>query len=631
MALPGHYRGPRTRFVALAGAALILAGVVAPAAAKSGKDGFLTSQESMLLVTPAVEAAGGSVTPILTVGDMVKGYRFEALPDGISFSASGRSSDHGNSSRHDNRTVDVYVNHETSRVPFPLAANGSGWSPTTNANGSQNDFDNSQLSKLTLDQGSMRVLSGSYAIPSSANFQRFCSNFLATWQQGFKDPLLFTNEEGVDWVNRTGSAFIAFPGAAGARQIGAVVAYDPKNGKYQPIWGMGRLNHENSLAIPGYGNPVLLTGDDTFTTTPSQSQLYSYIADSGKDVWKDRGDLWAFVADQTQPKQKYEDFAPGDATSISGYFVEVPKLIATGRNADGSELMAAQVPASLGGPYPPPPGPGNLASSWQTFNGVGIDGPQWVLEWWSRQHHVFNFVRLEDMAYDKRPGMSNVVYLVDSGRGTGSTPPAPLPQGPGVSTNGRVWKLVLNLTDPTLVDSLSILIEGDDRTVRDPARIHQPDNIESTPNGLYITEDPGSQQNFPFGAIDPGSSNFNPDATNARIWQYKFSAPLATRLNPVAVIDQTADERLGTDVDIPTSPGTHGFWEASGIIDVSSVFGPGAFLVTIQSHSLWVEGQNSGDTLTRLNGVWSQGADTFPDWVNKREGGQLVLLRIPGG
>jgi hypothetical protein len=610
MAVLERPRGSRTRFVALAGALLIVAGAVAPATAKSGNNGFLTGADAMLKVTPTVEAAGGSVSPILTVGDTVGGYRFEALPDGISF-ANGKKA-----------TVDLYVNHETSRVPFPLAANGVDWLPTSNSNGSQNDFDNSQLSKLTLNQGTMGVLSGSYVIPSSGNFQRFCSNFLATSAQGFKDPLLFTNEEGIDWVNRSGSAFIAFPGAAGARQIGTVVAYDPTNGKYQPIWGMGRLNHENSLAIPGYGHPVLLTGDDTFTTSPSQSQLYSYIADSGKDVWKDRGELWAFVSD-VPGRQRYDDFGPGDADPITGHFIRVPKLIATGRNPDGSELMAAQVPGSLGGPYPLPPA-GGLPTSWQTFNGVHIDGPQWVLEYWSKQHGVFNFVRLEDMAYDKRPGMSNVVYLIDSGRGTNAAVAA------GTSSNGRVWEMVLDPSDPTQVDSLRILIEGDDRMVKDPARIHQPDNIESTPNGLYITEDPGSQQNFPFGSIDPSSTNFDSRATNARIWQYNFSAPADSRLNVVAVIDQSADEEVGTDVDSPTSPGTHGFWEASGIIDVSSVFGPGAFLVTIQAHSLWVQGQNSPDELTRLGGVWSVGADTYPDWINKREGGQLVLLRIPG-
>ena len=125
-----------------------------------------------------------------------------------------------------------------------------------------------------------------------------------------------------------------------------------------------------------------------------------------------------------------------------------------------------------------------------------IDGPQWVLEHWGdiQPQPAFQFVRIEDMAYDKRPGMENVVYLVDSGRGT--LPNVTPPPGHARSTNGRVWKMVLDKSDPTKVLSLSIFIEGDDQPVKTPTEIHQPDNIESTPQGLLITEDPGSSQQF---------------------------------------------------------------------------------------------------------------------------------------
>ena len=93
------------------------------------------------------------------------------------------------------------------------------------------------------------------------------------------------------------------------------------------------------------------------------------------------------------------------------------------------ELKAADV----GFPLPPTNG------SWQrdnrTTTPTGLDGPQWVLEYWTDINNVFQFVRVEDIAYDKRSGMGNVVYIVDSGRGTaGAT-------GPGVSTNGRVWRM----------------------------------------------------------------------------------------------------------------------------------------------------------------------------------------------
>ena len=71
-----------------------------------------------------------------------------------------------------------------------------------------------------------------------------------------------------------------------------------------------------------------------------------------------------------------------------------------------------------------------------------------MLEYWSQLNNVFQFVRVEDIAYDKRPGMGNVVYVVDSGRGTHGAPSL----GQDWSTNGRVWKMVLDPDDPKKVD-----------------------------------------------------------------------------------------------------------------------------------------------------------------------------------
>lgn len=37
------------------------------------------------------------------------------------------------------------------------------------------------------------------------------------------------------------------------------------------------------------------------------------------------------------------------------------------------------------------------------------------------------------------------------------------------------------------------------------------------------------------------------------------------------------------------------------------------------------------DNWTRTGATWSAGPDTYPDWALKREGGQLILVKIPGG
>jgi hypothetical protein len=566
------------RAAALGAATVLLFGTV-PAAAAGG--GVKTSQDAML--DSLVD--GVSVEALITVGETAgdDGYRFEAIPDGISLRLKG------------NGTAEVFVNHETSRVPFPYAAVGT---PPTTAN-SQNDFDNAQVSRLMLNQKSGGVLTGKLVITSDQNYQRFCSNYLATAKEGFDRELLFTNEETPDWVNRTGNAWPTTVGAATAREGGVVVAYDPKTNKSRPIWGMGRHNHENSVAIPGY-DVMLLSGDDTFTNNPSQSQVYAYRASNAGAVWNDEGSLWAFKSDTTG-YTKYEDFVPGSTAQIDGSFVEVPRLIATGRKADGSDLMSGDVPASLGGPYPTPPTDG----SWQKdpVTGVPVDGPQWVLEKWSRDHGVFGFVRVEDIAYDKRPGMSNVVYVVDSGRGTAGVSQA------GRSTNGRVWKMVLDPEDPSKA-KLSILIEGDDNPVKTLTEMHQPDNIESTPNALYFTEDPGSSQQFPVDSTDTNK-------TSARVWQYS----LATGTNrPILAVDQGLDEG-STDKDPATTRGNLGSWESSGIVDASAAFGPGAFLINVQAHSLFVEVADGADNF----------APAGADFLDKREGGQMLLVRVTGG
>jgi hypothetical protein len=533
---------------------------------------------------------GVTATPLMTVGDTLpSGYRFESIPDGISVRV-GR-----------NQTGDLYVNHETSKVPFPYNT-----AAPTAANG-ENDFDDAQVSHLVVNPNTAGILAGSFAISSSSGYQRFCSNYLATRKEGFSRDILFTNEESPDYVFRQEDSWPPPLGSPDERESGLVVALDVRTGEHKPIPGMGRHNHENAVAIPGFNDLVVLSGDDTFTSgpltgvpfppgidAPAQSQLYSYIASGIDRLLDDQGKLWAFVSDDPNVDDYY-DFTPGSTQSVSGHFIEVPRNIATGLDTDGSELTSADVG------FPPPPTNGSWQRDLRSIAPLGIDGPQWVLEYWSDINNVFQFVRVEDIAYDKRNGMGNVVYVIDSGRGTAGDPQA------GRSTNGRVWKMVLDKRNPTVVTSLSIVVEGDDSPVKTLNEIHQPDNLETTSTGLLITEDPGSSQQFPAGSTDP-------NATTGRLWYVPFSGTPQV----VVKIDQSADGGP-TDVD-GRAPGNLGAWETSGIVDASAIFGRGAFLLDVQSHTLWVEKADGEDNFPPAG----------PDFTYKREGGQLLLLRIPG-
>ena len=570
-----------------AGVAALTGGL---ALAADNPAGFKSAQPAMMTAVKA----GVEITPLMTVGDVLSsGYRFEAIPDGIAFRTRG-----------DGR-VDLFVNHETGKAPFPYNT-----ATPTAANG-ENDFDNSQVSRLILNAHSTGVLNGSFVISKESGYQRLCSIFLATAKEGFTRDILFTNEESPDYVLRKTNSWPPVIGDPAEKEAGLVVALDVRNGKHRPIYGMGRHNHENSVAIPGYGYPVVLSGDDTFTSgpltgvfapgaVPAQSQLYSYIAPTTNAVLDDKGDLWAFVSD-TPGIKNYYDVLPGSGTVVTGHFIKVPKDIATGLNPDGSEMKAADKV------FPLPPNNGSWQTDLRSVVPTGIDGPQWVLEYWSDINNVFQFVRIEDIAYDKRAGMGNVVYLVDSGRGRRADQSLDTPNFR--STNGRVWKMVLDPTDPTKVTSLTVFVEGDDNPVKTVTEVHQPDNIESTPTGILLSEDPGSSQQFTAAqqAIDPA-------ATTARLWY----VPFAGTPEVIAKVDQSADDGP-TDVD-GRAAGNWGAWESSGIIDASGAFGPGTFLINVQAHTLWVEKAPGEDN----NG------DSQPDFTYKREGGQLMMLKIPG-
>jgi hypothetical protein len=567
--LPGRAHANGRRLVPIAGAALLIASLATPVAARSDR-GYLTGQDEML--TPI--ASKTEAHALITVGEILGDYRFESIPDGISARSGPGSS------------VEIFVNHETSRVAFPYVVGAP-----VKAN-SLNDFENAQLSRLVLARNDGAILDGELAITTADRFHRFCSNFLATKEHSFSRDLLFTNEEATDFVFRAGQGPewtqpIA-PGTPNAEQTGVVVAYDPASGEHKPIYGMGRLNHENSVAVPGLGSVLLLTGDDTFTTNPAQSQVYGYFAAGADAVWNDQGALWGFRAKDWHTYTDYYDFVPGAGTNIEGEFVQIPTDA-----AKGDQTALEQASDALG---------------------------------------VFEFVRVEDMATDRRD--PNIVYIADSGRanaanGTGAKYDA---NGDRVadpasfaSRNGRIWKMVLDPKDPHHVLNLSILIEGDDLPLANQdaaaslAAIHQPDNLETTKDSLLITEDPSSANQYPIAS-----------GNTARVWWYHLSGPKAGTREVAFKVDQSADQGL-TDRDPTTQTpagavpagfglGAAGSWEASGIVDVSKWFGNGWFLIDVQAHTLWVDIADGPDVI----------GGGGPDWTYKREGGQLLLVRIPG-
>ncbi|HEX6401524.1 MAG TPA: alkaline phosphatase PhoX, partial [Actinomycetota bacterium] len=286
----------------------LIALVSAPTASADAP--FFTTTPLMITLT---DATISDATAIISVGDTVGDFFFEGIPDGIG--AMPGPDD----------TVEVFVNHEQSLVPFQ----------------GQADFEWSSVSHLTLDGTSGGVLEGSVALPDSAGFQRFCSATMAGPDEGLSSYLYLTGEEAPEAVEVPEDApYGPDPayGGANLRQSGYAVVLDPETHAFTQVAGMGRHNHENAMVLPGDWDQIaVLSGDDTFSA-PS-SQLYLYMANDEQEIWDDEGTLWAFrvthrngvkvaEADPFNDANDYSDITATD--HLRGRFIRVPAEIAKG-------------------------------------------------------------------------------------------------------------------------------------------------------------------------------------------------------------------------------------------------------------------------------------------------------------
>ena len=177
-------------------------------------------------------------------------------------------------------------------------------------------------------------------------------------KHGFERPLLFTNEEATDFVHRTGESWhlpTVLPTEPGAEQAGVVVAYDVRTGQYKSIYGMGRHNHENSVALaelrpPGRSlrrrhlhRPVVAALHVPRCRTPTRSGTT-------------RATLWAFQSRTTRRRT-------------------------TTATSSGSESI--------------------VRASSSASRSTIAKGDQTALENWSNANNVFQFIRVEDIAYDR--------------------------------------------------------------------------------------------------------------------------------------------------------------------------------------------------------------------------------------
>jgi hypothetical protein len=519
----------RARFLrraALAPLATLSLLTVAPAATAAP---LCADPATALITLDASVPSGTCVFPIIDVGDTVGNFFFEGIPDGIG------------AMRGAGGNVEVFVNHEQSRVPFGFA-----------------DFDWASVSHLTLDGETGGVLAASVALPSSAGFQRFCSSTMAGPNEGLSSYVYLTGEEAPEplAITEPDAPYGPDPAYAPAnvRQSGLATVLDPVTGDFTHVAGMGRHNHENLMVLPGDWDQIaVLSGDDTFTPPAPASQMYLYLADDEESLWADSGSLWAFrathrngvmvdAADTFNEANDYSDLGLND--HIAGRFIRVPAKIA---------------------------------------KGLTDQQPQQALETWSNDHNVFQFIRIEDTAYDPRvgPGENPVMFFTDTGNGNVVEDPdtGQLMAGAGPFNRGRVLRMEFAPDNPRKVLDLSIILDGNfsanpfpETTPLTPP-MRNPDNLGTSTETLIVQEDISSGQ-------------------KSRILAYDLSSGAWSIVGEVNTIN----------------------WETSGVIDASEFFGEGTWLLSVQAHtSPFVRGPTTIDGITY-----------------KTERGQVLLLTLPG-
>jgi hypothetical protein len=542
---------PRRSWRALVAA---LALILALPVAATGAQGHPNQAPKITVLAP-----GGQAIGLIDSGQLFDGETFEGIPDGLGVAPVGNGK----------RYIDIYVTFEQSHVPFQGFA----------------DFEDSSVQVARLDLKTRQIVSLEEVLPPSAGFVRFCSAFMAGPDEGFGDYTFLVNEESVDWLPiPDGAPYGADPFSNSLaypyRQAGYSVWIDTQTGDYKPVPGMGRHNHENTVVVPGgWDDIVSLSGDDTFAA-PS-SQLYMYTADSPGKFKQDKGSLYAFqvtgrngtpLGDPNDPfndANDYLEIAPGD--NWQGRFIPVPDSIADG---------TTNVP------------------------------PQQALEDWSNANNVFQFVRIEDVAYD--PDSPRTVYFADTGTtrlkestSTGRLFRAGSTAFPYYDSDGRMFKMVLNAGDPTMVDSFSILAQGrlarqdPGATPADPPIVTvidagvgfvNPDNIDVGHTSLMVQEDASA---------------------NNDVWQHPLGTSTWTK---VASTTQTATA------------------ETSGIVDASDWLGAGWWILDVQSHvnlPVPVPAGTWGDDPAN-EPIYPLGPANGSSYSLRREDGQLLLMFIPG-
>lgn len=373
-----------------------------------------------------------------------------------------------------------------------------------------------------------KPLKGEYIVDREGGGMRLCSATMSTPEEHGFGPVFLTAGESSE------------ESLVHAISPSALVSDRKRNDRVLPA--LGKANMENAVPLPKDafpGRTIILIGEDQSYTASHQSaaQLMMYMSSIVGDL--QTGELYALK--RTNGDQVETNMAKGNQYDVE--FIKLPNI----KNKTGAEINTI-------------------------VNGLG----------------AIRFSRLEDVDYRKGGGSKGrEIYFVASGQSPNRNTPEP-----GYTMWGRMYKLVLNDTDPTK-GKLELVAEGDSNPGND---LINPDNVCVTENYVYIQED--------------GDSYYNASQHDSYVWQYN----IATKAyKPFINMNHKRTDATWNTKYNPVNEPKKGSWEFGAMVDISDLTGiPGTFILNIHPHT-WQSSAFANADGSGLN--------------TNTEGGQTVILK----
>ncbi|WP_457796927.1 phytase [Methylocystis sp. S23] len=474
-----------------------------------------TTTEPYVLPT----APGVLTRSVLTVGDSVNGYRMAGVPDGLGVFLSSSA------------TIDVVFNHEISRNAGIVRAHGSKGAFVSRWTIDSSGKVTAGRDHMTSPNNLFTFKNGAYAAGTSA-IERLCSADLAPQSAyGVPDRIFLSGEE-------TTPGFTPDHGRVFAHVLTGADA-----NKTFELPHLGKMAFENALASPfAQGRTVVMLSDDANRET--NVTLETVCSREGQTGCQEpSSELAMYIGDKRAAGNAIER-----AGLFGGKFYGVRVKLPDGSNLLGEHkdfALNKQAPAITTARFEPVPFP-----DVSNMTGVEIQGYMFA-------YQITQFIRIEDGAWDPRPGKERDYYFVTTGRITSDI---------GSWRPSRLWRLrFYDIAHPEWGGEIAMLLQnqffaGANATPDADPSYQMFDNMTIDKYGrIILQEDVGGNNRlgriYVYG-IDSGN------LVQVAAHNPKFFGGNA-QTNPNFV---TNDE------------------ESSGIVDASSIMGDGWYLFVSQSH-----------------------------------------------